>query len=197
MQTAVPPPIAAPTQSTQSLPSSPRIGMSLGALSSKPPTSRTTNMTSHGLRPMGIPPPPTIPSTSSHVTSPPTQNAQPNFPTMLSPLSPQQGSFQSQGSSSFPKPKYNSSFTGMVPPPTASLATPPTSQSNQLYAPNIGSALSAPAVTPAFSPPAFAPRQAMGDILTPLKPQQRSSLSGVSTNKPTSKDILSDFDPLA
>ncbi|KAH9048488.1 other/SCY1 protein kinase [Lactarius hengduanensis] len=51
-------------------------------------------------------------------------------------------------------------------------------------------------MTPSFSPPAFASRPAMGDILTPLKPQQ-PSLSGFGTNKPTSKDIWNDFDPLA
>jgi hypothetical protein len=201
VQTPVPPPISAPSQSTQSLPSSPRIGATLGALSSKPLTSRT-NTGSHGLRTVSIPPPPisssTFASTSSHIMGPPTQNAQPNL--LGSSLS-SQSSPQPQRSS-FPKPNYNSSFAGIPrgseqrAPHTVSFMAP-ASQLNQLRVPNVGSAFSAPAMTAAFSTPASPPRQAMGDILTPLKPQQRSSLSGVSTNKPTSKDILSDFDPLA
>jgi hypothetical protein len=36
----------------------------------------------------------------------------------------------------------------------------------------------------------------MGNILTPLTPQ-RTSLSGVGAKTQASKDILSDFDPLA
>jgi hypothetical protein len=68
----------------------------------------------------------------------------------------------------------------------------PTGQINPPHA-SIGSApLTAPVV-----PLAFAPRQGMGDILTPLKPQHRPSLSGVGTNKQAPKDILNDFDPLA
>jgi hypothetical protein len=200
-QTPVSPPISAPSQSTQSLPSSPRISASLGALSLKPQTTSRTTTGSQGLFAVSIPPPPTsstFASTSPHVMSSLSQSAQLNFPgsRLSSQTSPQ------PQKSSFPKPNYNLPFAGIPTsseqraPVTASLMAP-LSQSNQLLAPHIGGAVSAPAVTPAFSRPAYAPRQAMGDILTPLKPQQRSSLSGVSTNKPTSKDILSDFDPLA
>ncbi|KAI0256494.1 kinase-like domain-containing protein [Lactifluus subvellereus] len=194
-QTAFAPPIFAPSSSTQSLPSSPRIGASLGALSSKPPAPRT-NTGSLGLRAVSFPPPP---STSSLVTSPPAQDARPNF--QGSPLSPSQRSSQPQRTS-FPKPNYNISLSdlatssGQQAPLTTSITTPPI-QLNQPLVPTGVGVCSAPAVTPAFSRPASAPRQAMGDILTPLKPQHRASLTGVSTHKPASKDILSDFDPLA
>ena len=65
----------------------------------------------------------------------------------------------------------------------------PPNRMNQPRTP-MSSALSAPLVPPAFVAP-----QGMGDILTPLKPQQRPA--GVGTSRQASKDILSDFDPLA
>ena len=80
--------------------------------------------------------------------------------------------------------------TQRAPPLSAPFMTSP----NPLHASEpTGNALS---TTPVVCPPAFSPRFGMDDILTPLKPQ-RTSLSGVGTKTQASKDILSDFDPLA
>ena len=193
-QTAFVPPMSTQSQSTtQSLPSSPRIGTSIGTSSSRPLTSRT-NTGSNGLLRAGvsIPPPPltsTFVSTTSHALSPPAQNAQPKYQGGL--LSSQSTPQPAQRSSS--KPNYNISLSDVTtnssqhPPLGISFMTPP----SQLHAPT-SNALSMPVVSPSF-----APRQGMGDILTPLKPQQRPSLSGVGAKTQASKDILSDFDPLA
>ncbi|KAI0295520.1 kinase-like domain-containing protein [Russula brevipes] len=188
-----PTPAPAPSQSTQSLPSSPRIGTSLPmSLASR------TNTGGNGLRvagSIGAPPPASssLASTSSRTMSPPAQNVQPKY--QGSPLSSQSSPQQPQRIS-LSKPNYNVSFSDIVAGP--SQQTPsnapfmmPTVQINPPRAPT-GSALAAPAV-----PLAFAPRQGMGDILMPLKPQHRPSLSGVGTNKQAPKDILNDFDPLA
>ena len=190
-QTVSVPPTSASSHSTQSLPSSPRIGASLGAPT---PTSRT-NAGSNGLRAAKTipPPPPTssaFASTSSRAISLPAQSVQPKY--QGSPLVPQ-GSPQPPQRSSLPKPNYNISFSDIVTnsvqqPPLAAPFMVSSSQINQSHTPMGSSTLS---VAPAFVPP-----QAMGNILTPLKPQ-RPSLSGVGTNRQTSKDILSDFDPLA
>ena len=203
-QTAVVPSIPAAPQSTQSLPSSPRFGStgSLGVASSKLPATRTS-AGSYVSRATPIPPPSPAPSSftpnsSSHlnVTSQPTQSSRPSHP---------RNSFSSQSPLQtqkpvLPRPNYNVSLsdifanTSQQPPLTASPMTP----SNQLNQPHppMGGTFSTPAVSPSFSPPACASRPAMGDILTPLKPQQ-PSFSGFSSNKPTSKDIWNDFDPLA
>ena len=193
-QTAFVPPVSAQFQSTtQSLPSSPRIGTSIGTPPSRPLASRT-NMGSNGTRAgTFIPPPPplssTFLSTPSHTTSP-AQNIQPKFQGGL--LSSQSIS-QPPQRTSVSKPNYNISLSDVttIPNQQPSLAVPfmtPPSQINQLHAP----ILSASTVSPAFSP-----RPGMGDILTPLKPQPRRSLSGVGAKTQASKDILSDFDPLA
>lgn len=144
-------------------------------------------------RATSIPPP--TPSTSSNLngTGQLIQGSRPSHPrnsftTQSQPPQPQK--------SVLPKPNYHISLsdvfanTNQQPPLTASPMTP-SNQLNQSHPP-ISSMFSAPAVTP---PPAFASRPAMGDILTPLKPQQ-PSFSG-NTNKLTSKDIWNDFDPLA
>ncbi|KAH9997522.1 kinase-like protein [Russula vinacea] len=177
-QTAIVPPLSAQSQSTtQSLPSSPRIGASIGGAPSSRPLASRTNMGSNGTRAgTSIPPPPlsssTFLSTSSHAMSPPAQNVQPKY---------QGGLLSSQSISQPPprttvsKPNYNISLSDI----------------NQLHAPT-SNILSASVVSPAFSP-----RPGMGDILTPLKPQQRRSLPGVGAKTQASKDILSDFDPLA
>ncbi|KAI9466010.1 other/SCY1 protein kinase [Lactarius psammicola] len=166
-QTVIVPSIPTAPPSTQSLPSSPRVGgsVSLGVTSSRLPATRMS-AGSHVLRATSIPPPSPAPSSfapspSSHlnVMSQPIQSSRPGHP--------------------------RSSFTLQSPPQSQKPAHPP-----------VSGAFSAPALTPSFSPPAFASRPAMGDILTPLKPQQ-PSLSGLGTNKPTSKDIWNDFDPLA
>ena len=180
-QTVVVPSIPAAPHSTQSLPSSPRIGGpgSLGgATSSKLPATRIS-AGSQVSRVTPIPPP-------SPNLSHPRSSVKPQSPP------------QSQKSVP-PKPNYNISLsdvfanTSQQQPLTASPMMP----SNQLNQPHppMGGTFPAPAVAPSFSP-AFASRPAMGDILTPLRPQQ-PSLSGFSTNKPTSKDIWNDFDPLA
>ncbi|KAI9446648.1 other/SCY1 protein kinase [Lactarius indigo] len=195
--------IPAAPQSTQSLPSSPRVGGSgpLGVASSKPPATRIS-AGSHVLRATSIPPPSPAsssfaPNSSSHlnVTSQPAQSSRLGHPrSSFTPQSPPQ-----QQKPVLSKPNYNISLsdvfatTSQQPPLAASPMTP----SNQLSQPHppISGTFSAPAVTPSFSP-AFASRPAMGDILTPLKPHQ-PSLSGFGTNKPTPKDIWNDFDPLA
>ena len=193
-QTAFVPPMSAQSQSTtQSLPSSPRMNTPIGAPAPRPLTSRT-NTGSNGLRAgVSIQPPPltssTFVSTTSHALSPPAQNAQPKY---------QGGILSSQSSqppqrSSFSKPNYNVSLSDVT-TNSSQLAVPvmtPLSPMNQLHAPS-SNAFSMPVVSPAF-----APRQGMGDILTPLKPQQRPSLSGVGAKTQASKEILSDFDPLA
>lgn len=199
-QTAFVPPMSAQSQSTtQSLPSSPRMGTSIGAPSLKPLTSRS-NTGSNGLR-AGVsvspPPPPlsssTFVSTSSLALSPPALNAQPKYQGGL--LSSQSTS-QPPQRSSLSKPNYNISLSDITansnqqPPLTLPFMAPP-SQINQPRAPT-SNAFSTPVL-----PPAFVPRHGMGDILTPLKPQQRPSLSGVGAKTQASKDILSDFDPLA
>jgi hypothetical protein len=193
---------------TQSLPSSPRMGTSIGAAPlSKPLTSRT-NTGSNGLLPVGssIAPPPlsssTFPSTSSYSTSPSlAQTARSKYQgSLLSAQGTKQSTPQSPQRSALPKPNYNISLSDVTtnssqqhPPLSAPFMTSP-SQMIPLHASSpTGSALS---TTPLVSPPAFSPRPGMGDILTPLKPQ-RTSLSGVGTKTQTSKDILSDFDPLA
>ena len=146
-----------------------------------------------------IPPPPltssTFASTSSRAISisSPAQNIQSKY--QGSPLS-SQGSPQPPPKSSLSKPNYNITLSDVITnpaqqPPLSAPLMPPPGQINRLHAPII-SPLSAPLVAPAFVAP-----QGMGDILTPLKPQQRPSLSGVGTNRQASKDILSDFDPLA
>ncbi len=200
-QTAAPP-IAA-TQSTQSLPSSPRISGpgSLGGASSKPSATRIS-AGSHVLMATSIPSPSPVsssftPSLSSHLSPPTTQSSQPGHlrSTITLPNPPQ------TQKPVLPKPNYNVSLsdiftnTNQQPPLVMSSMSPPnpSNPSNQPHAPMSGT-FSAPAVTP-FAPPAVASRPAM-DILTPLKPRQ-SSLSGLSTKKPTSKDIWNDFDPLA
>ncbi|KAF8503756.1 other/SCY1 protein kinase [Russula emetica] len=170
---------------TQSLPSSPRIGTSIGATPlSRPPTSRTTTG-SNGLLRVGssIAPPPlpssTLASTSSHSTSPPpAQNARSKYQgSLLSSQGTKQSTPWPPQSSTLPKPNYNISLSDVT--TTSSQQPPP---------------LSAPFMT---SPSQMNPLHArMGDILTPLKPQ-RTSLSGVGTKTQASKDILSDFDPLA
>ncbi|KAH9966454.1 other/SCY1 protein kinase [Russula dissimulans] len=165
------PPISAPPQSTQSLPSSPHSGSSLGAQLPRTTTSRiNAGSGSSGLRPAGtIPTPPLAPSTftstPSRVMTLPTQNAQPNYQGSL--FASQQSSSLVPHRSSLSKPNYNISLSDVRP---------------------TSGALSPPAV-----PAAFAPRQGM---LTPLTPQ-RASLSTAGSNKQTSKDILNDFDPLA
>jgi SCY1-like protein 2 len=197
-QTAFVPPMSAQSQSTtQSLPSSPRIGTTVGAQLSRPLTSRT-NTGSNGTRTgMSIPPPPisssTFLSTSPHAMGPPAQNTQPKYQGGL--LSSQSTS-QPPQRTSVSKPNYNISLSDVTtisnqqPPPAVPFMTPP-SQINQLHAPT-SNILSTSVVSPAFSP-----RPGMGDILTPLKPQRRS-LSGVGAKTQAStKDILSDFDPLA
>jgi len=192
-QTAFVTPVSASSHATQSLPSSPRMGTSLGA----PTLTPRTNTGNNGMRvPAAIPPPSlgssTLASTSSRVISPPAQNIQPKY--QGSPLSSSQSPFQPPQRSTLSKPNYNISLSDIVPSPvqppplTAPLMAPP-SQMNQLHT-AMSSALSAPLVPPAFVAP-----QGMGNILTPLKPQQRPA--GVGTNRQASKDILSDFDPLA
>jgi SCY1-like protein 2 len=192
-QTAFVPPTSV-SHSTQSLPSSPRIGASLGA---PIPTSRT-NAGGNGLRAGSIIPPPPLASsafasTTSRAISPSAQSLQPKY--QGSPLVPQSPP-QPPQRSSLPKPNYNIVLSDIATTPaqqprlTAPLMASP-SLINQSHVP-MSSALSAPSVAPAFVPP-----QAMGNILTPLKPQQRPSLPGVGTNRQASKDILSDFDPLA
>jgi hypothetical protein len=124
---------------------------------------------------------------------PPTQNAQSKYQGGL--LS-SQSTPQPPQRSSFSKPNYNISLSDVTTnsnqqPPLTVPFMAPLSQMNQLHAPTTN-ALSSPMVSPAFPP-----RQGMGDILTPLKPQQRPSLSGVGAKTQASKDILSDFDPLA
>jgi hypothetical protein len=193
---------------TQSLPSSPRMGTSIGAAPiSRPLTSRTTTG-SNGLLRVGssIAPPPlsssTLTSTSSRSTSPsPAQNARAKYQgSLLSSQGIKQSTPQLTQRSTLPKPNYNISLSDVTtntsqqsPPLSAPFMTSP-SQMNPLHASApTGSVLSA---TPVVSPAPFPPRQGMGDILTPLKPQ-RTSLSGVSTKTQASKDILSDFDPLA
>jgi hypothetical protein len=126
--------------------------------------------------------------------SPPAQNVQPKY---------QGGLLSSQSISQPPprttvsKPNYNISLSDVTTisnqqqlPLAVPFMTPP-NQINQLHAPT-SNILSASVVSPAFSP-----RPGMGDILTPLKPQQRRSLPGVGAKTQASKDILSDFDPLA
>ncbi|KAH9079219.1 other/SCY1 protein kinase [Lactarius deliciosus] len=200
---AVVPSIPATSQSTLSLPSSPRVSGSgsLGVASSKLPATRIS-AGSHVLRATSIPPPslassPFAPNSSSHldITSQPAQSSRLGHPRSSFTQSPPQ-----QQKPVLSKPNYNISLsdvlanTSQQPP----LTPPPMTPSNQLsrLQPPISGTFSAPAVTPSFSPPAFASRPAMGDILTPLKPQQ-PSLSGFGTNKSTSKDIWNDFDPLA
>ncbi|KAH9180355.1 other/SCY1 protein kinase [Lactarius sanguifluus] len=172
---AVVPSIPATPQSTPSLPSSPRVSGSgsLGVASSKLPATRIS-AGSHVLRATSIPPPTLAsssfpPNSSSHldITSQPAQSSRLGHPRSSFTQSPP----PQQQKPVLSKPNYNISLS------------------------DVGT-FSAPAVTPSFSPPAFASRPAMGDILTPLKPQQ-PSLSGFGTNKPTSKDIWNDFDPLA
>lgn len=188
-QTAFVSPDSAPSHATQSLPSSPRI-TSVGA----PTLTPRTNTGNNGMRvPATIPPPSlgssTFASTSSRAISPPAQNIQAKY--QGSPLSSSQSPFQPPQKSTLSKPNYNISLSSspVQPPPlTAPLLAPP-SQMNQSHTP-MSSAFSAPLVPPAFVAP-----QGMGNILTPLKPQQRPT--GVSTNRQASKDILSDFDPLA
>ena len=165
----------------------------MGAPSPKPLTSRS-NTGSNGLRAgVSIPPPPFTSSTfasTSHALSPPAQNTQPKYQGGL--LS-SQSTPQPPQISSFSKPNYNIPSSDVT-TNSSQLGVPfmtPLSPMNQMHAPT-SNALSMPVVSPAF-----APRQGMGDILTPLKPQQRSSLSGVGAKSQTSKDILSDFDPLA
>jgi hypothetical protein len=193
---------------TQSLPSSPRMSTSIGAAPlSRPLTSRTTTG-SNGLLRVGSPiaPPPlsssTLASTSSHsVSPPPAQNARSKYQgSLLSSQGTKQSTPQPPQRSTLPKPNYNISLSDVAtnssqrpPPLSAPFMTSP-SQMNPLHASvPTGNAFS---TTPVVSPPAFSPRQGMGDILTPLKPQ-RTSLSGVGTKPQASKDILSDFDPLA
>lgn len=169
------------------------MGTSLGA----PTLTPRANTGNNGLRvPATIPPPSfgssTLAPTSSRAISPPTQNVQPRY--QGSPLSSSQSPSQPPQRSTSSKPNYNISFSDIVPNPVQSppLMAPlmaPLSQMNQSRTP-MNSALSAPLVPPAFVAP-----QGMGDILTPLKPQQRPA--EVGTNRQTSKDILSDFDPLA
>ena len=192
-QTTFVTPVSAPSHTTQALQSSPRIGAPLGALTLTP----RTNTGNNGLRvPATIPPPSlgssTLASTSSRAISPPAQNIQPKY--QGSPLLSSQSPSQPPQRSTLSKANYNISLSDVVTNPvqspslTAPLMAPP-SQMNQSHTPMI-SALSAPLVPPAF----VAPR-GMGDILTPLKPQQRPV--GVGTSRQASKDILSDFDPLA
>jgi len=202
------PSVSAPPQSTQSLPSSPHIGSSLSA--QLPRTTTTTTMTSSrinagsgssALRPAGmIPTPPLAPSTftsvPSRVTSlpAPPQNPQPNYQGSL--FASQQSSSLPSHRSSLSKPNYNISLSDVVASssqqPGPLMPAPLTAPSSQIninpLQRSAGGALSPPAV-----PAAFAPRQGM---LTPLTPQ-RASLSAAGSNKPTSKDILNDFDPLA
>ncbi len=199
-QTTFASPMSAQSQSTtQSLPSSPRIGTSIGATPlSRPLTSRTNTGSNGLLRPSGsIVPPPltssTFASTSSRAMSSPAQSTQSIYQGSL--LSSQ--STQPSQRSSLPKPNYTSlsdvtTNTSQQPPRLSAPLMTSTSQINQLHAP-IGNPLT---TAPVVSPPAFSPRQGMGDILTPLKPQ-RTSLSGVGTKAQASKDILNDFDPLA
>ena len=193
---------------TQSLPSSPRMSTSIGAAPSpRPLTSRTTTG-SNGLLQVSssIAPPPLtssiLASTSSLSTSPPPAlNARSKYQgSLLSAQGPKQSPPQPPQRSSLPKPNYNISFSDVTtnpsqqpPPLSAPFMTSPNPM-NPLYASSPTS--SALSTTPLVSPPAFSPRQGMGDILTPLKPQ-RTSLSGVGTKTQASKDILSDFDPLA
>ncbi|KAI0306757.1 kinase-like domain-containing protein [Multifurca ochricompacta] len=189
-QTAIVSPVPAVSHSTQSLPSSPRIGVSLGVAPSRPLSSRTSTGSS-GLRVASIPAPPLTPTFASTSSTVARQSAQSRFPG--SPLLSSQNSPQPRKSTP-PKPNYNVSLSDIIvnpneqPPLTASLTT----TLNQSHPP-----ISGVVFTPAaFSTPAFASHQAIGNILTPLKPQQ-PSISGVSTNNPLSKDIWSDFDPLA
>ena len=193
---------------TQSLPSSPRIGTSIGAApSSRTLTSRSTTG-SNGLLPVGssIAPPPlsssTFPSTSSYsISPPPAQNARSKYQgSLLSAQGTKQSTLQPPQRSTLPKPNYNISLSDVTtnasqqpPPLSAPFMTSPSQMIPLHTSSPIGSALS---TTPLVSPPTFSPRPGMGDILTPLKPQ-RTSLSGVGTKTQTSKDILSDFDPLA
>lgn len=194
-QTAVVPPMSAPSHSTQSLPSSPRIGTSLGV----PPLTPQPNAGNNGLRPAGTIPPPLLASsmfasTSARAMSPPSQTVQSKY--QGSPLSSQSLSQPSQRPS-LPKPNYNISLSDIVanpvrqPPLTAPLIAAPPSQTSQIQTP-MTSVFSA-----SLAPPQFVAPQGMGGILTPLKPQQRTPLSGVGANRQISKDILSDFDPLA
>ncbi|KAF8275226.1 kinase-like domain-containing protein [Lactarius quietus] len=187
-QATVVPSIPTAAQSTQSLPSSPRFGPgSLGVASPKLPANRI----SAGSQVSGATPiPPPSPATSSFMLN---QSSRPGHP---------RSSFTPQSLPQPPvlqKPNYNVSLSDVFananqqPPLTTSSMTP-SNQLNQIHPPMSG--ISAPVVKPSFSPPAFASRPAMGDILTPLKPQQ-PSFSGLSTNKPISKDIWNDFDPLA
>lgn len=199
---------AQPQTTTQSLPSSPR---SIGATPfSRPPTSRSTTG-SNGLLQVGSPiaAPPlsssTLVSASSHsISLPPALNARSKYQgSLLSAQGIKQSTPQPPQRSNLTKPNYNISLSDVTtnasqqpPPLSAPFMTSP-SQMNPLYASSpIGSAGSALSTTPLVSSPAFSPRQGMGDILTPLKPQ-RTSLSGVGTKTQASKDILSDFDPLA
>ena len=203
-QTAVVPSIPAAPQSTQSLPSSPRFGGpgSLGAASSKLPATRIS-AGSYVSRATPIPPP--SPATSSFTPNSSSHLNATSQPIQSSRLSHPRSSFASQSPPQpqkpvLSKPNYNVSLsdvfanTSQQPPLTASPMTP----SNQLNQPHppMGGTFSAPAVTPSFSPPALASRPAMGNILTPLKPQQ-PSFSGFNSSKPASKDIWNDFDPLA
>jgi len=193
---------------TQSLPSSPRMGTSIGAAPlSKPLTSRTTTG-SNGLLRVGssIAPPPlsssTLASTSSHSTSPPpAQNARSKYQgSLLSSQGTKQSTPQLTQRSALAKPNYNillsdvTTNSSQQPPPLSAPFMTSPSLMNSL--PAGGPTVNALSAMPVVSPPAFSPRQGMGDILTPLKPQ-RTSLPGVGTKTQASKDILSDFDPLA
>jgi SCY1-like protein 2 len=190
---------------TQSLPSSPRMGTSIGAAQSARPLTGRSTTGSNGLLPVASLTPLSSsahPSTSSHsIGPPPASNARSKYQgSLLSAQGTKQSTPQPPQRSTLPKPNYNISLSDVTtnasqqPPPfSAPFMTSP-SQMNPLYAsPPTSNALS---TTPLVSPPAFFPRPGMGDILTPLKPQ-RTSLSGVGTKTQTSKDILSDFDPLA
>jgi len=191
---------------TQSLPSSPRMGTSIGA-TLQSLTSRTTTGSNGPLR-VGSPiaPPPlsssTFASTSSYsISPPPAQSAQPKYQGgLLSSQGAKQNTLQPSQRSTLATPNYNISLSDVTtnsrqrPPPLSAPFMASPSTMNPLHASSFtGIALS---TTPVVSPPAFSPRQGMGDILTPLKPQ-RTSLSGVGTKTQASKDILSDFDPLA
>ncbi|KAI9452325.1 other/SCY1 protein kinase [Russula earlei] len=145
------------------------------SLPSSPNLGALAGARSNGLRPPGssIPAPPLASSTfppaaSSRVLSPPAQSPQSGYQGSL--LSPQSPPLPPPQRSSLSRPNYNVSLSDVV----------------------AGSSPSSFA-----APPSTSPR--MGDILTPLRPQQqqqRPSLA-VGTNKKASKDILSDFDPLA
>ncbi|KAI0273824.1 kinase-like protein [Gloeopeniophorella convolvens] len=157
------------SQSTQSLPSSPRLSGPTTSPAPNPSTSRT-NSGMHTLRA-------TPAATLSFTPQPGTM--QPAMTPQSTHLSNSLLSAQAvPHAGSVPKPNYNVSL--QPPPFMSSLANPP----NPF------------ATAPMSSPPIFASRPAMGDILTPLKPQQTSSFAS-GTNKSASKDVWGDFDPLA